>query len=265
MSRGSSLGLRIVILALLIIVAAWGSMWAYVGYEAHRARLMLAEVSLVRIGDSEASVLPLVRRYGGFQWTPGPLALRDNWIDKYEYDYQQNRVSDYNYALEVSPFGTASLHTIRRSAQAMREVRAAVPARLRPILGMRDWGAEADLAVRCGRVQSVSAMTLAAGRSGWVGHRWKIAEGMPRYEMRQRAYAVGAAVLEMPDGGGMMIENYVTPEASEEEVAAARQFNARCSTSIKGCDGLCDVAPRALKYLEQHPDAAWNIIPPKCP
>jgi hypothetical protein len=62
-----------------------------------------------------------------------------------------------------------------------------------------------------------------------------------------------------------MIMNYVTPEASGEERATARQFNAGCLTNIKGCDGLCDVAPRALKYLKQHPDAVWNIIAPKCP
>lgn len=69
----------------------------------------------------------------------------------------------------------------------------------------------------------------------------------------------------MPGGGEMMIENYFTPKSSEEEARTARQFNAGCLTSIKGCDGLCDVAPRALEYVKRHPDAAWNIIPPKCP
>lgn len=87
---------------------------------------------------------------------------------------------------------------------------------------------------------------------------------MPHRDMRARAYIIGAAILTMEDGGGTMIENIFTPEASEEEVEVARQFNAACLTSIKGCNGLCDVAPRALEYLEQHPDAVWNIIPPKC-
>ena len=113
-------------------------------------------------------------------------------------------------------------------------------------------------------MQSVSAMTLVAGRSRWVGHRWQVAEGMPQHDMGPRAYFIGAAFLTMEDVW-MMIENVFTPNASEEEAEAARQFNTGCLTSIKGCNSFCDVAPRAIEYLERHPDAAWNIIPPKCP
>jgi hypothetical protein len=264
MSRGRAFGLRLAFVALLIIAAVWGSLWAYVDYKAHRASFMLAEVSRVHVGDAEASVLPLVQRYGGFKWTPEALSPKEQWLDKDEYDYQQNRLSDYRYEFEVSPFGTTGRGTSRLT-QAMRAVRAAVPAHLRPVLGMRDWGTVVELSVRDGRLQSVSAMTLFAGRSGWLGHSWLLAEGMPDHEMRPRAYVIGAAFLTMEDGGGMMIENVFTPRASEEEAEAARQFNTTCLTSINGCDGLCDVAPRALKYLKQHPDANWNIIPPKCP
>jgi hypothetical protein len=133
------------------------------------------------------------------------------------------------------------------------------------MLGMRDWFAEGDLSVRNGRVQSVLAITIFAGHSGWLGHRWELSEGMPHHEMRPRAYVIGEGFLTMGDGGGTMIENVFTPKASEEEAQAARQFNTGCLISIKGCSGLCDVAPRAIEYLTQHPDAAWNIIPPKCP
>jgi hypothetical protein len=123
MSRGCVLGLRLAIVALLIVAAVWGSLWAYVEYRVHRARLMLAEASRVRVGDTEASVLPLVRRYDGFKWTPEPLSPREQWIDKDEYDYQENRLSDYRYELEVSPFGTTGRRTSRLT-QAMRAVRA---------------------------------------------------------------------------------------------------------------------------------------------
>jgi hypothetical protein len=264
MSRWLVVGLRLVLAALLICAALWASLWVYIGYEAHRARLMLSQVSHLHVGDAEVSVLPLVQRYGGFKWTPEALSPREQWLDKDEYDYQQNRLSDYRYEIEVSPFGTTGRRTSRLT-RSMRAVRAAVPAHLRPVLGMRDWGTVVELSVRDGRVQSVSAMTLFAGHSGWLGHSWVLAEGMPDHEMRPRAYIIGSAFLTMEDGGGTMIENVFTPEASEEEAKAARQFNTRCLTSINGCNGLCDVAPRALEYLKQHPDAAWNIIPPKCP
>jgi hypothetical protein len=264
MSRGRAFGFRLSFVALLIIATVWGSLWAYVEYKAHRASLMLAEVSQVHVGDIEASVVPLVQRYGGFKWKPKPLPPREDWIDRDEYDYQKNRVSDYKYELGLSPFGTIDRQTSRLT-RTMRRIRAAIPPRVRPVLGMRDWGTVVELSVRDGRVQSVSAMTLFAGRSGWLGHSWLLAEGMPSHEMRPRAYIIGEAFLTMEDGGGTMIENVFTPEASEHEVGVARQFNTRCLASIKGCDGLCDVAPRAIEHLKQQPDAAWNIFPPKCP
>lgn len=240
-------------------------MWAYAGYEAHRARVMLAAVSQVRLGDAEASILPLVQRYDGFKWTPEPLSPKEEWLDKDEFEYQQSRRSDYQYEIEISPFETV-VHRTSPRTQALRAVRATVPAHLRPALGMRDWGTVAVFSVRGSRVQTVSAVTLVESRhSRWMGHRWELAEGMPHHEMQHRVYAVGAAFLTMPGGGEMMIENYFTPKSSEEEARTARQFNAACLTSIQGCDGLCDVAPRAIEYVKQHPDAAWNIIPPKCP
>lgn len=264
MRRWKTLGLRLFILVFLIVVAAWGSMWAYVGYEAHRARVMLTEVSRVRVGDSETSILPLVQRYRGFKWTPEPLSPKENWLDKDEYEYQQKRLSDYRYELEVSPFGTTTLRPSRLT-QAMRAVRGVIPAPLRPVLGMRNWGTAVGFSIRGGRVQAVSAATIFAGRSGALGHSWELAEGMPSHDVPPRACVISDSFLTTEDGGGMMIENFFTPNASEEEVGAARQFNAACLTSIKGCGGFCEVAPRALQYLKQHADAGWGIIPPKCP
>jgi hypothetical protein len=77
------------------------------------------------------------------------------------------------------------------------------------------------------------------------------------------AYAIGAAHLTNADGGGEIIQNFFTPAASSQEMKAALTFNARCLTSLRGC-ALCDVS-HSLKYLEDHPKTAWNIVPPKCP
>jgi hypothetical protein len=264
MFRKYALGLRVVIVALLIFAASWGSLWTYVEYEAHRARLMLAEASSVRVGDSEAAVLPLVRRYSGFKWTAAPLGPKEDWIDKDEYDYQTEQQSDYKYELGISPFGTSVAAPTGRWTQALRSARERVPVHLRPLLGLRDWGTTVELSIRRGHVQSVSAMTLVQGHSQWLGYSWELAERMPRSHMPSRAYAIGGAHLTMADGGGEMIENYITPKASVVEVTSARQFNTGCLTSINGCDGLCNVAPRALEYLKEHPDVVWNIIPPKC-
>jgi hypothetical protein len=263
------LGLRLVIAALVLAAALYGSLRAYVEYEAHRATSMLAEASRVQVGATEASVLQLIRRYGGYKWTPEPLPPREDWTDLYEYEYQKNMLSDYGYILEVKPFGfltVAAAQTGRRGQfdDAARAAKNAVPPGLRPILGMRDWFAGVQLSIRGGRVQQVSATVLVKGRSEWIGHEWEFANAMPRSDMQSKAFTIESAILEMEDSGGMEIQNYLTPRASEEEFQAARSFNTRCLTSIASCDGLCDLAPRALQYLKQHPDVNGGVVPPKC-
>ena len=252
------------IVAFLTVAVLWGSLWAYVEYETHRARRMFEETSSISVGDSEASILPLVRRFSGFKWTPEPLGPRERWLDKDEYDYQKNRVTDYSYELGLTCFGTIRPEA-GRVALMLGRLTAAIPARLRPALGMREWIAEVRLSIRLGRVQDVSARTVFAGSCGSLGHSWELAEGMPHYGMPRRNYVIGVAHLTTDAGGGTLIENFLEPQASPEEVEAARQFNTDCLTSVKGCSGLCDVAPSAIAYLKRHPDAAWNIIPPKCP
>jgi hypothetical protein len=263
MSRGRAIALWFTVLAVLLIVAFCGSLFFYAKYKVHRARTLLAEASHVRIGDKEATVLALIGRYGGFKWTPEPLPPREQWIDKEEYDYEIRSVADYKYELEVSPFGTF-VYQIDRLAHAMRVAKEVVPLRLQSPLGLRDWSTVVELSVQSGSVQSVSAMTVVRGCCGWVGHRWELANQMPRAHMPQGAYAIGVTHLTTIDGGGEMIDNVITPRASNEESEAARKFNVGCLTSIRACDGLCDIAPRALEYLKHHPDADWNIIPPQC-
>lgn len=254
---------RLILAVLALGAVCYGSLWAHVEYEAHRAESMLAELSRVQIGDAEASVFALMGRYGGVKWTPEPLPPRERWIDKEEYDYEVTRQCDYKYELGVSPFGT-TVGRVGRLAQALRAARELVATRLQPLLGLRDWGIVAELSIRSGRVQSVSAMTIFEGRSEWLSHEWELADGMPRYGMPARSYVIGATHLTMANGGGEMISNFITPRASDEEVNAAHKFNSKCMTSVGGCHGLCDAAPRPLAYLKQHPDATWNIIPPQC-
>lgn len=264
MSPWRTLGLRLLVSALLAVAMISGCWWVYISHEIHRAEQMLDEIAAIRIGDSEASVVPLIRRYDGFKWTPQPLSPREDWLDRDAYEYEKSKMADYNYTLEVGPFVRTLPHA-SRWIQVMQVIRAGTPIHLRPVFGMREWAASAEVAIRSGRVQSVSAMTIFAGRSEWLGHSWELAEGMPRYGMPQRTFAIGIAHLTMGDPGGTMLQNFLEPKASDEEVNTARQFTVACWIKIKGCSTLCDVAPRAIAYLKQHPDAAWNIIPPKCP
>lgn len=264
MSRVRSLASRFVSIALVTAAAFLVLLQTYAHYNAHRAKALLADASRVHIGDTERSVLALVGRYDGFKWTPDPLPPREQWIDRDEYDYEINFQCDNKYELGVSPFGSNVASPDSRWIRTLRVARERAPRHLRPLLGLRDWGTTVEIAMRAGRVQSVSAMTLVEGRSQWIGQSWELAERMPRSHMPVRAYAIGAAHLTTADGGGEMVRNYFTPTASKEETEAALTFNARCLTSLSSC-GLCDVSPHAFKYLNDHPDTAWNIIAPKCP
>lgn len=248
---------------IILGAVSYGSLWAYAEYEAHRAISMLTELALVKIGDTEASILPLTTRYGGIKWTPEPLSPKKDWIDKEEYDYEVTRQSDYKYELGVSPFGITVARS-SRLAEALRAAREIIPGRVQPLLGLRDWGITAELSIRGGHVYAVSAMTLFEGHCEWLGHKWELAKDMPRFGMPARAYAIGAAHLTIAPSGGEMITNFFTPRASDEEAATAHAFNSKCLTSVRGCDGLCEAAPRPLAYLRQRPDAVWNIIPPQC-
>jgi hypothetical protein len=261
---GSRLGLEVLASAFLLGV----SLRAYVHYEVHRATALQAEACRVQIGDAEATVFPLIDRYSGFKWTPDSVGPRENWIDKEEYDYQKSLESDYRYYLAVSPYELLANDVRSGQSRADRTVRAVMnntSVQLRSVLGMGDWNAGVEVAIRDGRVQSVLGMVLVEGRSGWMGNIWKLANAMPNQELQGRAYVVRSAHLNMATNSGSMIENYFTPRASNEEMQASRKFNTACLTSLRGCDGFCEFVPHTLEYLKQHPDAAGNFSPSNCP
>lgn len=266
------LALRFAIAALGLVALLYGLTRAYVEYEAHRATSMLAEAGRVQIGDSEASVLPFVRRYGGFKWilqTRAGLGRKEDWVDQWEYEHELRSLSDYAYFVEVDPWGFPTVAGVKGNYQgrfddALRAAMRAIPADVRPLLGMRDWVAGVQFSIRGGRVSSVAATVIVEGRSGWLGHQWTLANEMPHQDLQARSYAVGSAFMNMSNGGGEALENMLTPRASEEEIQAAHTANTACLTSVHGCDGFCDLSLPAVHYLNRHPDAAPNLIPPKC-
>src|ERR1035441_2913499 len=113
MSRRGRPWSRLIVAVLALTASVYGSLWAYIECAAHRAKSMLVAASRIRVGDTEASVLPLVERFGGYKWTPEQLSPREQWIDKDEYDYQKTLLSDYKYELGISPFATTALRVTR--------------------------------------------------------------------------------------------------------------------------------------------------------
>jgi len=268
MSHRSHRWLRLAILALVLAIATWGSLWIYVYCEAHRAMSMIADAARVQVGDSEASIRPLVKRYGGFLRTAEPLPPREEAQDKREYDYRKNLWCERQYALQVSPFGLLTLDSDtgrpRRITWAMWDAVRAVSVRWRAPIAMRVWGADIDVAIRGGRVQWISAMVLVEGRTEWIGHISTFTRAMPRRVLQGLPFVSSSGSLSMGNGGGTVIETSFTQEASAEQIRVARAFSAGCLTSIRGCDGFCDLVPCAIEYLKRHSEVPPGIDLPVC-
>jgi hypothetical protein len=138
--------------------------WSYSSYQAQRAASMLAEASQVRIGDSEASVLPLVERYRGHKWAPadstrGTLSPRENWVDVREYDRALRIYPDYVYSIQVNPWGAPTLAPSSKAAHALTIAVVVIPGRVRSPLGLRDWGSSVDIRIRDGCVYLLRPIT----------------------------------------------------------------------------------------------------------
>jgi len=237
-------------LAFAFLIAFYVLARVYLAYEVHRATSMLAELGRVRIGDGEASLLPLVSRYDGWQWTP-------------KFAHPDGSFDDCEYVFEVNPWRFPNLagHT-RRFDTAIRAVTKAIPEGRLSSAGLRLWMAGVFVSIRSGRVHSVDANVVVEGRGEWLGQLWTLEAKSE--ESGSPPLAVGVTSLEIGNGGGGAIRAFLTPSASQEQVHAAHNLNAACLTSMRGCRNFCDLAPAATRYLMQHPEAATNLIPPIC-
>jgi hypothetical protein len=167
--------------------------WTYTARQARRAESMLAEASQVRIGDSEASVLPLVERHRGLKWAPadstrGILSPRENWVDVREYDRALRIYPDYVYSIQVNPWGAPTLAPSSKAAHAPAMV--VIPGRVRSPLGLRDWGSFVDIRIRDGRVSEVGGTLIVEGRSRWLNYSWHLANERLDEPMPLRPYTI---------------------------------------------------------------------------
>lgn len=259
------LGFAVVIITVLLCAGVW----SYTGYQARRAASMLAEASRVRIGDSEASVLPLVGRYGGHKWAlpnsaRATLSPRENWIDVEEYDRALRVYPDYSYAVEVNPWGFPTLAPSSKAVRALRIAMNVVPGRVRSLLGLRDWAAFVDIRIRDGRVSEVGGSVLVEGRSRWLNHSWYLATERLNEPLPLPPYTIESENVLMREDRSRGIRNLITPQASEEQAEAAHSWNTTCVVSLRGCSNRCELSPRAFQYWKTHPDPSGATWEPTC-
>src|SRR5581483_3105615 len=66
----------------VLVLSCYGLARAYLYYEAVRAERMLNELAAVKIGDSEAQVLPILERYGNCRSVLEPYTKFDKTDDE---------------------------------------------------------------------------------------------------------------------------------------------------------------------------------------
>lgn len=222
----------------------------------------------MRIGDSEASVLPLVRRYRGHKWAPpgstrGDIGPRDRWADSEEYERALRTYPDYIYSIQVNAWGSPTSPPISKSAKALMMAMVAIPSGLRSPLGLRDWGSFVDIRIRDGRVSDVGGAVFVEGRSRWLNHSWHLANE-ERGEPLPRPYTIGPQDVLMWRDRSRGIRNLISPQASEEQAEAAHIWNRACVVSLRGCRNRCELSPRAFAYWKTHPAKSGAIWEPTC-
>ena len=232
---------------------------------AHREVSLLAEAGRIRIGASEASILPIVARYGGVKEMSPPIAT-DDCPAKGECESENARISDYDYNVGLSVFDLFSRYPPKgRLGRALAYLMYRTSSFWREPLSLRDSIVDVSIDIRRGRVEAVHGGLFVEGRTGWLGNIWDVARDLPRLDMGSRAYAVGGASLSFPPSGGAGTTHFLTPSATPEQFEAAQSFNADCLTGLVPCRCLRDLSPRAFQYLDGHPDAGDVIQLEECP
>lgn len=263
---------RVIIAVAILATVLCAITWNYTAFKASRAKLLLVEASRVRIGDSEASVLALVQRYGGVKWEPSgstrtTMGSRENWLDKSEYERALRTYPDYDYSILVNPWGFPTIapesDSRRRLKAVLRSAMEVVPASVRAPFGLRDWLSSVDINIRDGRVSKVSGMVLVEGRSRWLNYEWSLVSEMPR-EPQSRTYMTEPVNILMKTDRSRGLRNILTPTASEQETEAAHLWNTTCLTSFRSCTDRCELSPAAFRYMTNHPNVSRGIWEPTC-
>jgi len=246
MGRALTLGTRLLMVAVAVLLFSYAAIWSRLAYEARRASQLLAAVQNVNVGDSEDSIRPILERYGGNRW-----------------DKQLGSNEDYSYVLQINPWRFPMLSD-SKSNGILPSIEPTLNPRFRRAVGIRKWMVVSDIAIKNNRVVGVNATTIVEGKRMWLGAMSRFSE-KPR-EFERSADFVGipsedvrlttSGILDMAEGGGTSWSFWTSPSAPRGQRQMANQVNFRCLRSLSGCDTVCDLMPEAAQFFRNHPELA---------
>jgi len=240
---------------LVLLLTCYGLARAYLYYEAAQAERMFKELAAVKIGDSEARVLPILQRYGSWRRVLKPYTM----VDKTDYEYLvDNGPSGINYAVDRP--------NISMFYRITRAVLGSLNPRLRRASGLRLWNVYGRVGFKDDKAKFVEGIVMVEGSNEWLEGGWDLEQTIPPYEIEisitspgvswphdANHYVVGwsrLTAMEIKNGGGEGAGSSITPSATEDEKRSAHEFRWNCLTSRSGCKTVCDLYPAAVEYAD---------------
>ena len=239
---------------LVAVVACYGLARIYLCYEAARAEHMMRELGDVKLGDSEAQVLPMLERYGTWRRVLEPYT----YSDKTDYEYMVDIGPSGIYYFYVDPASTGMFYRITRA------VLGNLNPRLRRAIGLRRWNVYGRVGFKEKRVKLVVGIVMVEGSHEWLKGGWDLVQTIPPSEIDRYVTRWGVSwphdanhylvdwsrliAMEKQNGGGEDAGAEITPAATDEEKRSAHEFRWNCLTSRTGCRTVCDLYPAGLEY-----------------
>jgi len=239
---------------LVLVLICYGLARAYLYYEAARAEHMMRELGDVKLGDSEAQVLPILERYGTWRRFLEPYTKGD----KTDYEYMVDIGPSGIYYYYVDPANTSMFYRITRA------VLGNLNPRLRRAIGLRRWNVYGRVGFKDKRVKVVVGIVMVEGSHEWLKGGWGLSQTIPPYEIDQYVTSLGVSWphdanhylvgwsrligMDKQNGGGDGAASWITPSATEDEKRSAHEFRWNCLTSRSGCRTGCDLYPAAEEY-----------------
>jgi hypothetical protein len=240
---------RLLLVAVVVLLLCYVSGQLLLSYQIRRAARLLEAVQRVKVGDSEASLDSLLKRYGDYRW-----------------DVQLGAHEDYNFVFQVNPWGFATLSSGWWGDKG-RLVVTSFQQRIRRSVGLRQWMVDSEIAIKDHRVAAVQTSIIVEGTRMWLGTMSRISE-KPRAFDRDASSVdpspdrtpnlVETGILNLKSGTGTTWSFWTTPSSPEIQHQIANDLNFGCLRSFSGCETVCDLVPHAARFFNEHPELAPN-------
>ena len=239
-----------------IVVICYGAALAYLAYESRRASSLLQDLSSVKLGDNEASVVPLTQKYGRYPYVPPSVPREVFHGSELGFDFL------YGFGFDPLCMNRNNSHWTRFDSLIYMASTRIAPS-LRRAMGLRRWIVGGQIGFKQGRVMGVNYIVLVEGTHEWLQGNWFLVPTIPAGDIdhyvwdaqvdwpQKNRYLIGEHfLLHGYEARGTGLETWITPSATPDEKRSARQFMLQCLTSLSGCQSVCDLVPAGVGYAK---------------